>query len=117
MSVATMSLLTESNASPELRAALLGVLERLGGARDLGTVRDADGRQGRGLEITWGGTLAGGGRWASAMRLIFDPEAGEVLSTRLSGNVGKQRYVDEHTYLRGEHVRSLPRGSQIGKSP
>ena len=110
MSVATAQLIAESNATPELRAAGFGVLERLGGARDLGTVRDSEGREGRGLEITWGGTLPEGERWRSAMRLIFDPEKGEVLSLRLSGNVGDERYANEFTYLSAEQTRSLPRG-------
>ena len=110
MSVATAQLIAESNATPELRAAGFGVLERLGGARDLGTVRDGEGREGRGLEITWGGTLPEGERWRSAMRLIFDPEKGEVLSLRLSGNVGDERYANEFTYLNAEQTRSLPRG-------
>ena len=43
------------------------------------------------------------------MRLTFDPETGEVLSTRISGNVGDQRHASEHTYLRAEQVRSIPR--------
>ena len=110
MTMFTTWLIVESNATPELRAAGFGVLERLGGAKDLGTVRDAEGREGRGLEVTWGGTLDDGERWASAMRLIFDPATGEVLSTRLSGNVGDERHASEHTYLRAEQVRSIPRG-------
>ena len=109
MVVATATLIAESNATPELRAAGFGVLERLGGAKDLGTVRDAEGREGRGLEVAWGGTLPNGDRWASAMRLIFDTETGEVLSTRISGNVGDERHASEHTYLRTEQVRSIPR--------
>ena len=110
MTMFTTWLMVESNATPKLRAACFGVLERLGGAKDLGSVRDAEGRAGRGLEITWGGTLPKGGeRWASAMRLIFDPETGEVLSTRVSGNVGDERYASEHTYLSAEQVRSIPR--------
>jgi hypothetical protein len=109
MALATAWLIAESNATPELRAAGFGVLERLGGA-DLGTLRDAEGRAGRGLEITSGGTLANGDRWSSAMRLIFDSATGEILSVRLSGNVGDQRHDSERTYLRAEHVRSLPPG-------
>ena len=109
MVVATATLIAESNATPELRAAGFGVLERLGGAKDLGTVDDAEGRAGRGLEITWGGTLRNGDRWASAMRLIFDPKTGEVLSIRISGNVGDERHASEQTYLRAEQVRSIPR--------
>jgi hypothetical protein len=42
------------------------------------------------------------------MRLIFDPETGEVLSTRVSGNVGDDRYASEHTYLSAEQTRSAP---------
>ena len=53
----TTWLMVESNATPALRAAGFGVLERLGGAKDLGTVRDAEGRAGRGLEVAWGGSL------------------------------------------------------------
>ena len=108
--VFTAWLIVESNATPALRAAGFGVLERLGGAKDLGTVRDAEGRAGRGLAIAWGGTLPDGDRWASAMRLIFDPETGEVLSTRISGNVGDERYASETTYLSAEQTRSLPKG-------
>jgi hypothetical protein len=108
MALSTAWLIVESNATPELRAAGFGVLERLGGARDLGTLRDAEGRPGRGLEISWGGTLANGDRWSSAMRLIFDSATGEILSIRLAGNVGDQPHASEHTYLRAEQVRSLP---------
>jgi len=108
MTMFTSWLLVESNATPKLRAALFGVLERLGGAKDLGTVRDGEGRAGRGLELTWGGTLPEGERWKSTFRVIFDPETGEVLGTRLSGNVGKDRYASEHTYLSTEQTRSAP---------
>jgi hypothetical protein len=109
MSLATAQLIAESNASPELRAAGFGVLERLGGAKDLGTVRDAEGREGRGLEISWGGTLQPEGRpWKSTMRLIFDPGTGNVLGIRVAGNIGKQRNSTEQTYLRSEHTRSAP---------
>ena len=108
MTMFTSWLLVESNATPKLRAALFGVLERLGGAKDLGTVRDGEGRAGRGLELNWGGTLPEGERWKSTFRVIFDPETGEVLGTRLSGNVGKDRYASEHTYLSTEQARSAP---------
>jgi len=110
MTMFTAQLMVESNATPELRAAGFGVLERLGGAKDLGTVRDAEGRAGRGLEVAWGGTLPDGERWASTMRLIFDTETGEVLSIRTAGNVGDQRNATERTYLSAEQTRSLPRG-------
>ena len=110
MTMFTTWLMVESNATPALRAAGFGVLERLGGAKDLGTVRDAEGRAGRGLEVAWGGSLPQGERYASAMRVIFDPESGEVLSTRVSGNVGKDRYASEHTYLSAGQTRSLPKG-------
>ena len=43
------------------------------------------------------------------MRLIFDPRTGEVLSIRISGNVGDERHAGEQTYLRAEQVRSIPR--------
>jgi hypothetical protein len=108
MTMFTSWLMVESNATPKLRAAGFGVLERLGGAKDLGTVRDSEGREGRGLEITWGGKLPEGQRWASTFRMIFDPETGEVLGTRLSGNVGKDRYASVHTYLSAKQTRSAP---------
>jgi hypothetical protein len=110
MASSTAWLIVESNATPELRAAGFGVLERLGGARDLGTIRDAEGRAGRGLEITWGGTVKGD-RWSSALRLIFDPAAGEILSVRMSGTFGDERHLTERTYLRAEQTRSLPPGA------
>jgi hypothetical protein len=110
MALSTAWLIAESNATPELRAAGFGVLERLGGARDLGTVRDAEGRAGRGLEITWGGVLPQGDRWSSTMRLIFDSATGEILSVRVSGNVGEERNTSERTYLLTEQTQSIPPG-------
>jgi len=59
---------------------------------------------------TWGGTLRDGDRRSSAMRMIFDSATGEVLSIRISGNVGDERHASEHTYLRAEQTGSIPRG-------
>jgi hypothetical protein len=103
---ATAWMIAESNATPALRAAGFGVLERLGGARDLGTIRDPEGRAGRGLEITSVDTTPT--PWTSSMRLIFDSATGEVLSVRLSGSGGDVHSVSEHTYLLAEHVRTIP---------
>jgi hypothetical protein len=47
------------------------------------------------------------------MRLIFDPEEGEVLGYTISGNVGGERHSSEHTYLRAEQTRSIPRDVNV----
>ena len=108
MALGTAWLIAESNATPALRGAGFGVLERLGGARDLGTVEDAEGRAGHGLEMTWDGRLAAGERWSTALRLIFDSGTGEMLSVRVSGSAGDQETSEEHTYLSTDQVRELP---------
>ena len=108
MALGTAWLIAESNATPALRAAGFGVLERLGGARDLGTVEDAEGRAGHGLEMTWDGRPARGGRSSTVLRLIFDSATGEMLSVRVSGGVGDQQDSEEHTYLSADQVRELP---------
>jgi len=110
IALATSWMIAESNATPALRAAGFGVLERLGGARDLGTLQDPDGRAGRGLEILTRDTAE---RWSSSMRLIFDPATGEVLSVRLSASRGDERYVIQHTYLHTEQVQTLPAGLRM----
>ena len=108
MALGTAWLIAESNATPALRGAAFGVLERLGGARDLGTVEDAEGREGHALEMTWDGDLVDGERQSTVLRLIFDSGTGEMLSVRISGGAGDQESSEEHTYLRTDQVRELP---------
>lgn len=100
-------LLAESNASPALRGAAFGALARLDGVRDLGTVVDARGRDGHGIEVR--------GAWGppeqavpARLRVIFDPEAGEVLSWSRVIGAGEQMQRVEWVILRRGHVRELP---------
>ena len=52
--------------------------------------------------------MAGGERWSTVLRLIFDSGTGEMLSVRVAGSVGDQESSEEHTYLSADQVRELP---------
>jgi hypothetical protein len=71
-----INLLVAARLSPQQRAALLDVLARDPHAQDLGTVKDAEGRAGRGIALAYDGPqmLLGVG----AFRVVFDPGTSEV---------------------------------------
>lgn len=93
-------LLAEGNATPALRAAAFGVLERMD-ATDLGHVRDARGREGHGIEIAG---RSGPDNAPTRLRVIFDAEQGELLQW---GDYA-ERTFSERTLLRTAHVRKTP---------
>lgn len=93
-------LLAEGNATPALRAAAFGVLERMD-ATDLGRIRDARGREGHGVEIA-GATGPDGA--PGRLRVIFDTERGELLQW---GDYSVRTF-SERTLLRTGHVRERP---------
>jgi len=68
-------LLVQPVVDPELGRGLYLVAARLDGVRDLGTVRDADGREGRAVAIS---SPSPSGR--AERRLIFDPNSGQALA-------------------------------------
>jgi hypothetical protein len=83
-------LLTEANATPAQRAALIAVLERFEGATVLGETQDRRGRTGRGVQIP--------GR-AGPVRILFAPGTSELLEWSEPGEI--------HTYLASGHVTEL----------
>jgi hypothetical protein len=98
----TAHLLAEANATPALRSAAFGMLARMRGFRDLGAVRDPRGREGHGIEVRGRSNVPGGG--AATLKVIFDPERGELLSW---GEWNEQGFV-ERVLLTARHVRSKP---------
>ncbi|MBI5106998.1 MAG: hypothetical protein HZB46_18790, partial [Solirubrobacterales bacterium] len=102
-------LLAEGNATPRLRAAGFGALARMDGVRDLGTLRDGEGRPGHGIEVA-GEIATTPEPTPAAMRLVFDEDAGEVLAWTDVRGRGALRSSVEWTYLDAEHVAALPAG-------
>jgi hypothetical protein len=84
-------LLTEANASPDQRAALITVLGNYEGVTPLAAVPDHRGREGRGVEIAI--------RGRDPVRVIFAPDTSELLEWSQGGEV--------HTFLAFAHVASL----------
>jgi hypothetical protein len=81
-----INLLVAARLTPDQRAALLDVLSDDPAAQDLGEVKDADGRTGRGVALSYSGDrqLAGVG----SFRVIFDPDTAEILQWSLAPAVG-----------------------------
>jgi hypothetical protein len=102
----TSRLLIEANASPALRGAAFGVLARMPGVKDLGEMEDSRGREGHGIEIA--GPVGAGEfeKVRGRLRLVFDPDQGELLSLaeRQTRGVGEVEWV----LLKAEHVRTKP---------
>jgi hypothetical protein len=105
-------LLTEANATPELRRALFGVLARLPGVRRRGPMRDARGRIGDGVEIRdpFEPDPSGPGD----LRVIVEPRTGDVLSWSLVGKrpvkdprVHGQLIAESHIFVRTGRVPRL----------
>jgi hypothetical protein len=88
-------LLTETNATPAQRAALITVLGDYAGVTPLPEATDHRGREGRGVEIAITGQ--------PPVRVIFAPETSELLEWSQGGEV--------HTFLRFGHV------SRLGERP
>jgi hypothetical protein len=84
-------LLTEANASPDQRAALIGVLGNYAGVTALPVAVDHRGRSGRGVEIAVQGQ--------DPVRVIFAPDTSELLEWSQGGEV--------HTFLAFGHVNSM----------
>lgn len=70
-------LLTQARTTPQQRAAMLDLLAADPSAQDLGTIRDAEGRSGRGVSLHYPHSqfLAG----ANKFTVIFDPDSSEIL--------------------------------------
>jgi hypothetical protein len=85
----TILLLVHARLTPVQRAALLDMLAAEAPARDLGTVTDAIGRRGRGVELSY---PIGGGRGVDPdyerYRIVFDPTTAEVLEWSLEPRGG-----------------------------
>jgi hypothetical protein len=84
-------LLTEANASPDQRAALITVLGNYQGVTPLASAQDHRGREGRGVEIAVQGQ--------DPVRVIFAPDTSELLEWSQGGEV--------HTFLAFGHVASM----------
>jgi hypothetical protein len=78
-------LLTDTPASPELRATLFRALAKLDSVRDLGDMTDEQGRKGHGIAIGWG---VAGQTTVGEYRVIVDPDTSEVLSWSVRGDRG-----------------------------
>jgi hypothetical protein len=89
-------LLTEANATPAQRAALIGVLGEYDGVRPLPAVRDHENREGRGVEIPVENI---DGHPAAPVRVIFAPGTSELLEWSQGGEV--------HTFERFGHVDAI----------
>ena len=96
----TAHMLAESNATPALRSAAFGVLARMDGVVDLGRVKDSRGREGHGIEVHGEVGPAAEEAKPARLRVIFDPEEGEVLAW---GQFTADDFV-EWTLLRTAHV-------------
>jgi hypothetical protein len=84
-------LLTEANATPAQRAALIAVLRNYQGVTPLEDVKDQRGRTGNGVEIPTG---------RATVRVLFSPDTSELLEWSEPNEV--------HTYLRFDHVLAPP---------
>jgi hypothetical protein len=84
-------LLTETDATPDQRAALITVLGNYAGVTPLPRAQDHRGREGRGVEIAIEGR--------DPVRVIFAPETSELLEWSQGGEV--------HTYLQFGQVSSI----------
>jgi hypothetical protein len=83
-------LLTQANATAEQRSALIDVLSNYEGATLLSTVKDHQGREGRGVDIPTG---------RATVRVIFASDTSELLEWSEPNEV--------HTYLRYGQVEKL----------
>jgi hypothetical protein len=72
-----LNLLSAARVTPAQRSAMLDVLSSDPAAHDLGTVKDAEGREGRGVQLHYPGAqfLFGANRF----EVIFDPDSSEIL--------------------------------------
>lgn len=84
-------LLTEANATPAQRAALITVLRNYEGVTPLEDVKDQRGRTGNGVDIPTG---------RATVRVLFSPTTSELLEWSEPGEI--------HTYLKFDHVAALP---------
>lgn len=95
------SYLHDTDAPPEVRAALYRAAALIPGVQLLGTVRDHDGRPGLGVALTF--AIRPGSTETSTYELIFDPKTGE-----LSGEIQTGALAGWTVYLRNKVVDSLP---------
>jgi hypothetical protein len=103
----TAHMLAESNATPALRSAAFEMLATtMPDVVDLGAVEDSQGRVGHGIEVhgrvLWPQSTAG--TLPARLRVVFDPERGEVLFWSRWHPEG----LVERTLVRTAHVRTRP---------
>lgn len=102
-----VTLLTDANARPQLRAALYELLAGLPGVRDLGRIEDPQGRTGTGIEVRF---AAAGDRPAGApLQLVFDPDTSEVLAWQLGAAGDHASPSDPERFWTGREVHVLVR--------
>jgi hypothetical protein len=94
----TILLLVHARLTPVQRAALLDMLAAGAPARDLGTVTDAIGRRGRGVELSLPIADPDGVTHHERYRIVFDPTTAEVLEwamePRGGAGIGSPRTVE-----------------------
>jgi hypothetical protein len=101
-----LNLLSVARVTPAQRAAMLDVLGRDPSAHDLGTVKDAEGREGRGVTLRYPGEqfLFGANRF----EVIFDADSSEILQWSMAPDVpsrGTPARVE--TVLGGGYVAAI----------
>lgn len=127
-----LTLLTQANASPQLRSAAFGALADMEGVRARGPAKDERGRQGEAVEIAFPpdaqppdpdgpaerGKVLGGSnaKRPDAIQVIVDPESGDILSwtqakeivlepaTPDNARENEQLLAQTHVYLRTGQV-------------
>jgi len=97
---AVLLLLTEANATPAQRAALIGALGEFQGVTPVPSARDHAGREGRGVEIP---VTDDNGRPQPPVRVIFAPHTSELLEWSEGGTAPGQ----VHTFLAFGHVAAI----------
>lgn len=78
-------LLTQARVTPQQRAAMLDVLAGDPAARDLGTVKDGQGRSGRGVALDYPGRQFLFG--ANHFEVVFDPDSSEILQWSIAPEI------------------------------
>lgn len=101
LALTMVSLLATTNATPALRGATFRALALMDGVKDLGRLRDPQGREGHGIEVSTD-------RFGSALRVIFDPATSDILWWRDTQGRGLWRRVREHVILSSNHVDQIP---------
>jgi hypothetical protein len=100
------SFLRESDASPQLRAAIYRAAATIPGVRLLGSVMDRLGRHGIGMALTSDG---------STSELIFNPRNGSMLAQQTANSAGQ--LIGWGVYHPNEIVNRIPGGPPVRLTP